>query len=116
MSITRRTLVKAFPFIGAVVAVPVTAFAEAKPSVAQPECPGVRLANALIEVKEALRELYGVEPDDQSLSTKDMGVIAISAMPHPMDRMVWSIDDGSPLVGSPAEWAAYDAERKRLAP
>lgn len=81
-----------------------------------PVTDAVRLANAVQELKQAMHEFYGVWPDDLSQLIKGKGVVVLAALPHPMERAWWTIEDGSPLVGSEQEWADWQAEYDRLNP
>lgn len=94
-ALTRRLFLRNTAAAGAVGTALVT---PATADTAQVDTPSVRLANAIHEVKEAMRDLYGIWPDDGTQLLKSQGVVVLSVMPNLMDKVRWHIDDGSPLL------------------
>jgi hypothetical protein len=97
MNITRRT---AIALMGAA-AVPSAAVASvALATSKRTDCPMVRVAAAIQNLKEAMHDAYGVWPDDTSNIDHWSGQVVCLSITEPVHqrKVKWFLDDEGPLL------------------
>lgn len=103
-TIKRRSIFKGLPL---------AAIAASMPVMLQNEVGQDRVQAAIEELKSALAERYGAEPQTKIDMTASRGIIGVSVLECEGDELCWMVKDGSPLRADDvtgttdfADWAA----------
>lgn len=95
-TITRRLFLKSAPVAAAAVALPAAGAIAAQGSQSAMD----RLDAAIDALKLAMADVYGADPEECSKVLPHQGVVVLSVLAEPSDRVKWFIDDGVPITYS----------------
>lgn len=105
-NITRRSFFKGLPLAG---------MAASLPMLAQNVHADDRLTAAIDELKDALAERYGIEPQTKIDLKHNRGIVGVSVLECEQDELCWMVTDNSPLladdVTGTTAYADWEASR-----